>query len=1027
MKIIFTTILLSALLFCTSSIFGQSPGLIVRPANGIGVTALNPNGDAYSSATTAGFTTNDITQSEIPFKVVPAAITEPTGDLATGSSGGFTDIVTGTTGSGFYMYKDATNIYFRLRIGGIVAGAKGYSVLIDTDAKMGATGPYADPNYVAPSGNGMGNPGFEYEVELQSNSQVAVYSIDGSASPGTPATYSLNSNSQVSVALSTDGNNPDYFYDWFVPLSAIGNPSAIRLVCTTVSSGSSALQGSRSDIYGINDANFANTSGAWQTVIKAQPVISLSSFTGVGNDCTAAPVLTGPISAGTSVAVTGTWTALDASKPSPATITLYKNGSSVGTASCNTGSTWSITVASIANGDVFYTMALASGESQCLQSNNITASACITPPAAPVFTCASLKGIGGTMPTTASGNTILAYLVPTTSAAPNSSLVGTGFITYPTTTSFGVYTASCSGGTNNLASAMYMVVTQNGSCVSAPAFVCISSGSSGTPPPLSANSLALTTPIYPGNTSINGTGATSGDILRLYINGQYQNSITASGSAFSFTGLTLNTGDQLVVYSQTGSGCMTVSSTFNVSCFANPPVITTNSSGNLLNGATTVAGTSVSPGATVQLYKGTAPSGLATGSAVTVTSSGNWSVTVPALVSGDNYYAIQTVSGCASAASSSATVLTPAACPTITGSYSSSNTTITGTMPSSFTGTIRLYEDGALIGSQALSATSSWSITVAAGTLYYNGVLTATAQLSGGTESTGCTGPTVSCTSPTTPGISPTSSTILTGNTVTYTVSSVNAGTWYALLDNTGKSYATSVYSASSSGFTLPSNTFTTTGTYSLQLSANALSGCPASTTAATVTVNSILPLLLINFSGHNSDAQLIFDWTTTEEINVNHFELQESVDGIHFSTISTTKALAADGTEHQYHATINKQLQAVSYYRLKIVDNDAGTQFSSVITLKPINKHNAVVQISPNPFKETIVVQYASETATSLTLTITDMYGRVLRKSIEKVLTGDNQLRISNLGNLSSGTYYLQVSTSGKNQVSVYKIQKLK
>jgi hypothetical protein len=121
MKIIFTTILLSALLFCTSSIFGQSPGLIVRPANGIGVTALNPNGDAYSSATTAGFTTNDITQSEIPFKVVPAAITEPTGDLATGSSGGFTDIVTGTTGSGFYMYKDATNIYFRLRIGGIVA------------------------------------------------------------------------------------------------------------------------------------------------------------------------------------------------------------------------------------------------------------------------------------------------------------------------------------------------------------------------------------------------------------------------------------------------------------------------------------------------------------------------------------------------------------------------------------------------------------------------------------------------------------------------------------------------------------------------------------------------------------------------------------------------------------------------------------------------------------------------------------------------------------------------------------------
>ncbi len=143
------------------TLIAQSPGLIVRPAGGNGITMLNPNGDAYTSSSATGFTTDDIAQSEIPFKVVPAIAVEPTGDLSTGPSGGFTDIVTKVDGSGFYLYKDATNIYFRLRIGGIISGSKGYSVLIDTDRKMGAAGVTADPNFVAPSGSSPGNPGFE--------------------------------------------------------------------------------------------------------------------------------------------------------------------------------------------------------------------------------------------------------------------------------------------------------------------------------------------------------------------------------------------------------------------------------------------------------------------------------------------------------------------------------------------------------------------------------------------------------------------------------------------------------------------------------------------------------------------------------------------------------------------------------------------------------------------------------------------------------------------------------------------------
>ncbi|MFT3934169.1 MAG: T9SS type A sorting domain-containing protein [Chitinophagaceae bacterium] len=1008
-------------------LFAQSPGLIVRPAGGNGVTALNPNGDGYTSATTGGFTTDDIAQSEIAFKVVPAAITEPTGDLLTGPSGGFTDIVKRVDGSGFYLYKDASNIYFRLRIGGIISGSKGYSVLIDTDNKMGGSGPYANPNYVAPSGNSPGNPGFEYEVVLQTNFQVAVYSIDGSASPGTPVTYSLATNSQISVALSTDGNNPDYFYDWYVPLTAIGSPAAIKTAVTTVTSPNSSLQGTRSDIYGIPDGSFANTSGAWQTVVNAQPSINLSSFTGVSATCTAAPALNSPIVPGASVSVTGTWTRLDASTPSPATITLYKNGVSAGSTSVASGGTWTIVVPTVSNGDVFYAKAQASGESQCLQSNSVTASACTSPPAAPVLTCASLKGISGTMPSTASGNTVSVYLVPASAASPASNLVSTGGnLTYPTTTSFAYYTNGCSGGSNNVTTGVYMIVTQNSGCNSSASFVCVSSGSSGTPPPLSTNSLTISQPLYASATSISGSGSASGDILRLFINGQYISTITATATSFSFSGVSLNSGDQIQIYSQTGSACMTQSSVFTVSCFTQPPVITTNATGNLLSGATSISGNSAYPGASVQLYKGVYPSGTSTGSPSTVNSSGAWTVTTASLISGETYYAIQTIAGCASAASASASVLTATANPTITGSYTDASTLVNGTMPSAFTGTIRLYQDGAFIGSQAISATTNWSISPAAGTLYYNGVLVATAQASGSAESTGSNNVIVGCTSPATPAISPASTTIATGNTVTYTVNNVAAGTWYALLgSSTGISYATSSYRTGTSSFTLTSNVFSSAGTYNLNLSADALSGCPASIASAIVTVSSTLPLQLLDFNGNYANGLLSFNWSTSQEINLQHFELEESSDGNNFSSIASIAAQTNAAAVHYYTYGIAKQLQLPTYYRLKMVDNDGKLQFSKTILLKPA-KPSVAITVGPNPFNAQLVINYTVQNNQQAKFSLLDVYGRLIKSKVVKLTSGNNQVLFNSLNSLGKGLYFLTINSEQPGDASyTYKVEK--
>lgn len=994
-----------------ATVAAQSPGLIVRPPGGAGVTALNPNGDGYSSATTAGFVTNDITESEVPFRVVPPALSEPVGDLLTGPSGGFTDIVPRVDGIGFYMYKDATNIYFRLRVGGIVSGSKGYSVLIDTDGKMGTAQPNADPNYVAPSGTGPGNPGFEYEVVFRSNFDVSVYNIDGTATPGTPQSFTLNTYSQISVALTTDGSNPDYFYDWYVPLSAIGNPSSIRLACTTVASPNSALQGTRSDIYGVDDAAFTNTSAAWQLVVNAQPVIDLTNFGALAPVCTNAPAITGSIAAGTSVSVEGTWSRLDNTKPSSAVISLYKNGVLVNTASVATGATWSIIVPTVANGDVFYAKAQSAGETSCLQSNNITASACLTLPTPPTLTCGSLKGISGTMPSTLLGNTIKVYQLPTTAASPTSNLVSTvSNLTYPTVTSFAFYTNGCSGGTNYVATGEYMIVTQNGSCVSTPVFVCINSGSSGTPPALATNAIALSQTVYPYHTSISGTGATSGQILRLFINGIHAASISATGSAFTFTGLSLKAGDQFRIYAQTPGSCLTQSAQFTVSCFVQPPVISVNATGNLLTGAVNIAGTAGTPGAIVQVYKGTAPSGTAVGSAVTVASNGSWLALVPALLSGESYYAVLTGGGCTSAASAPAAVLSPAACPAVSGTYTDASGTVTGTLPASFTGTVRLYLDGVLIGSQSVSSATSWSITVPAGTLYYGGILKATAQAAGTAESNGCGTVTVNCTSPLQPTVSPASSSISVGQSVTFSVSNISPLSWYAVSDNSGKTYATSQYRLNNTGFSMTTGAFSNVGTYNLKITADALTGCPASARSVSVEVKGTLPLTLLSFSGNYAGNQVNLFWTTTEEKDVSHFEIERSEDGTRFTNIAAVPVQNSTAAEHHYSYVVNGTLQTAAYFRLRMVDIDGKYEYSRVLMVKPEAQKSAALKALPNPFVQQLYLQYHSPQAGRINIRILNAGGVLVYQRLLPVMTGENLLPVKESSAWAPGHYFIRI-----------------
>ena len=208
--------------FSFSKVTAQTKGMIYLPATGTGITVLDPNGDGFTSLTTAGFTTDDQIQSEIPFKSLVFLSVEPDSDLGPGPDCGFTDFVDQGDQDPVQSYLSGNNWLFRMRMGKSAPNAKSYSILVDTDGKFGGTGPNKDPQYSS------SNPGFEIEIVLATKFGVYVYDVNNmNCTPVISYNDPLNSHYQQSIALTNNCGDPDYFYDFYVNFNDLASQFGI--------------------------------------------------------------------------------------------------------------------------------------------------------------------------------------------------------------------------------------------------------------------------------------------------------------------------------------------------------------------------------------------------------------------------------------------------------------------------------------------------------------------------------------------------------------------------------------------------------------------------------------------------------------------------------------------------------------------------------------------------------------------------------------------------------------------------------
>lgn len=174
------------------------------------------------------------------------------------------------------------------------------------------------------------------------------------------------------------------------------------------------------------------------------------------------------------------------------------------------------------------------------------------------------------------------------------------------------------------------------------------------------------------------------------------------------------------------------------------------------------------------------------------------------------------------------------------------------------------------------------------------------------------------------------------------------------------------------------------------------------------------LPVELINFSASKIKETSFLSWQTASEINNDYFIVQRSSDGIHFDDLLKVKGNGNSTSLKDYVAYDENPINGINYYRLKQVDYDGKTEYSSVISIDFEKDENKFL-VFPNPSSGLITV--ATQMENDGKIAIYDAIGKMVFYQDIK----DNVPNSISLEHLANGNYFIQLINN--NNVSTKKI----
>ncbi|WP_177194268.1 T9SS type A sorting domain-containing protein [Dyadobacter sp. SG02] len=188
-------------------------------------------------------------------------------------------------------------------------------------------------------------------------------------------------------------------------------------------------------------------------------------------------------------------------------------------------------------------------------------------------------------------------------------------------------------------------------------------------------------------------------------------------------------------------------------------------------------------------------------------------------------------------------------------------------------------------------------------------------------------------------------------------------------------------------------------GTYIYSVTAGH-NGC-AKTFEVSVTATDVLPVTLIGFKAAARENEVSLDWSTAEESNSSHFEIQRSANGTDWRAIGSVKAATTSKAVIDYNAIDPTPIVGSGLYRLKMVDHDSTFAYSKIARV--VFDSPGFVSFYPNPAADRLQLSEAA-LHNAVSVELVDQTGK-------SVLETSRPSSTISIGHLRTGMYVLKIT----------------
>ena len=170
------------------------------------------------------------------------------------------------------------------------------------------------------------------------------------------------------------------------------------------------------------------------------------------------------------------------------------------------------------------------------------------------------------------------------------------------------------------------------------------------------------------------------------------------------------------------------------------------------------------------------------------------------------------------------------------------------------------------------------------------------------------------------------------------------------------------------------------------------------------------LPIELLSFSCENIESTVSLRWATATETNNDYFTVERSSNGIYFEQTGKVQGAGNSTTTLQYEFIDNSPLEGLNYYRLKQIDYDGTSEFSSVISvIYTKSKKPGITAVYPIPAEDYLFVELNSVADNEVPIEIFDITGRPVLSQNAAVGSGTQSINLD-ISQLAKGVYSISI-----------------